>query len=162
MGKGENFTDNVLRFSSWGLVIQTRKPALQSPLLLAPSKEVYSSCLSLTHTLRTSHFLTPGDPSTPMCVTQGGDSQRWRWRHKGTQAISICLCPPAFSPLCVSSRSLPLWPLQPVAMWPIDPWLDWSLTAIKALSYFTVTATGQYMSWICLKYFKRVTENKGQ
>ena len=116
------------------------KPVLQSLLVLFLSKKVYSS--SHTHPL-TSHFLTPADPSTPMCVTQGGDSGRWCCRHGGTEAISICLCPPAFSPLCLS-LSLPLWPLQPVAMWPIDPWLDWSLTAIKALSYFTMTATGQY------------------
>lgn len=75
------------------------KPAPQSPLLLFPSKEVYSSSLTHPHT---SHFLTPADPSTLMCVTQGGDSQRWRGRHKGAQAISICLCPPAFPPLCLS------------------------------------------------------------
>lgn len=34
------------------------------------------------------------------------------------------------------SLSLSPRPLQPVAMWPIDPWLDWSLTAIEALSHW--------------------------
>lgn len=43
-------------------------------------------CTAHTHT---SHFLTPADPSTPMCVTQGGDSQRWCCRHESTQAMSM-------------------------------------------------------------------------
>lgn len=76
--------------------------------------------------------------------------------HSSDKHLSLPSC--FFSSVCVCvclflSLSLPLWPLQPVAMWPIDPWLDWPLTAIKARSYFTMTATGQCTTWICLKYF---------
>lgn len=83
------------RFSSWDLVKTC--PAITG--FIVP---LQGSLQLLTHTHpHTSHFLTPADPSTPMCVTQGGDSQRWRCRHEGTQAISICLCSPGFSLLHV-------------------------------------------------------------
>lgn len=61
----------------------------------APRRSLQSLLLFLSvHThgslhTRTSYFLNPADPSTLMCVTQGGDSQRWCCRHKGTQAVSI-------------------------------------------------------------------------
>ena len=118
------------------------------PMIAAFIASFTGSLQSLAHTHTHPRIFAPADPSTPMCVTQG-DSQRWRCRHEGTQAMSICLCPPAFSLV---------WPLQPVAMWPTDPWLDWFLTAIKALCYFTVRATRQY---VCFLYvwntFKKET-----
>lgn len=100
---------------SW-VCVWSNRPVLQSQLLLFLSKEVTAPH---THP-HTSHFLTPADPSTPMCVTQGGDSQRWHCRQEGTQAISICLCPPAFSiPFPPLSSSVAFAACCIVTHWPM-------------------------------------------
>lgn len=92
------------------------------------------SFTNITHTHKHTCFLNPVEPSTLMCVVQGGDSQRWWCRHEGTQAISICLWTPAFS--CVSVHvSFPLWHLQQFTIWPI--WsVFWKLAKQFVISYF--------------------------
>lgn len=92
----------------------------------SPCKFTAPPLPSLPHThTHTSHLLTPADPSTPMCVTQGGDSQRWRCRHEGTQAISICLSALMLflsSPSLSPSSSVAFTTSCYVAHWPMT-WL---------------------------------------
>ena len=125
-----------LGFTSWGLVRQAEN-------LSCCYCSSWGSLQLLTHP-QTSHVLALLTPR-PRCVSltvvtvrDGAADTKALKRQAFVFALLLFL--PSVS------VSLPLWPLQPIAMWPTDPRLDWSLTAIKALSHFTMTATGQNTS----------------